>query len=188
MQYGDIYTHFNQKHYRFIGIALPRTLTTIPLSECQLAYDAFDAHTPKGEVLKRDLVFEHKGILLTDKPVPHVIYQALYDNQEVWMREVDEFFGYKLQENGEWVRRFTNRRIECTNPIVPEDDIDGISPFFTKGVTYPLQLVNVETPQETLMVFITEDDEGTIQVLDFFEKTVPMSFIKNQFHMCPTNN
>jgi hypothetical protein len=112
MKIGDFYTHFKEgTEYYFYGIALPKieytSITNLHLKEINLA---FDAHTPKGEEVRRVQLYCINGIMLIDRETPHVVYQSEhnYDTDDVWVREVDDFFGYKVI-NGIYIKRFTRK-------------------------------------------------------------------------------
>lgn len=101
--------HFKQKEYYYCGIALPLSEFIGRKEELTKFIFAYDANTPDGEEVARFQLYVHKGIMLVDKETPHVVYQSEvdYNSEKVWIREVEDFFGYKQKENGELVKRFT---------------------------------------------------------------------------------
>ncbi|MCU5742856.1 hypothetical protein OCC47_16145 [Bacillus cereus] len=108
MKYGDLYTHYKQKEYFFISIALPLNEYRGCLSELRTINLAYDAHTPEGEEPWRVQLYAYKGITFINKDAPHVIYQSEddYETDKVWAREVDEFFGMKNITPFKTVRRY----------------------------------------------------------------------------------
>lgn len=57
-----------------------------------------------------DLFVGKHGVTFVDADLPYVIYQskADYGIDKVWAREVDDFFGYKV-DNGQYVKRFSSK-------------------------------------------------------------------------------
>lgn len=108
MRQGDYYLHFKGNEYYFCGVALPLSEFTGKKSELMKINLAYDAHTPDGEEIIRVQLFVYHGMMLIDRETPHVVYQAQkdYDTDKVWVREVDDFFGYK-DDNGKLIKRFT---------------------------------------------------------------------------------
>ncbi len=108
MKNGDFYLHFKQNEYFYCGIALPLSEYAGSKAELKEINLAYDAHTPDGQEVSHVQLFNHDGIMLIDRETPHVIYQSKvdYDTEKVWAREVENFFGYKEQEN-KLVKRYT---------------------------------------------------------------------------------
>jgi hypothetical protein len=108
MKNGDFYMHCKNTEYFFDSIALPlkgNSHLTRRIKEgmtfCQSARYHENTH---------DLnLYNFDGVTFIDSDVPHVIYQSEkdYDTDKVWAREVDDFFGYKKEKNGQLVKRFT---------------------------------------------------------------------------------
>ncbi|HDR7207583.1 MULTISPECIES: hypothetical protein [Bacillus cereus group] len=108
MQHGDLYMHYKQKEYFFSCIALPFNEFEGRASELEDGGIAFDAHTPEGQEINKVQMFYHKGVTFIDKDKPHVIYQSEddYNTENVWAREVENFFGMVNVTPRKTVRRF----------------------------------------------------------------------------------
>ncbi|MFV0915268.1 DUF1653 domain-containing protein, partial [Enterococcus faecium] len=63
---------------------------------------------PKGQGINKVQMFYHKGVTFIDKDKPHVIYQSEddYNTENVWAREVENFFGMVNVTPRKTVRRF----------------------------------------------------------------------------------
>lgn len=111
MKYGDEYLHFKGNRYRFIGIALPMTDA--------MSEETINSMTYVGEARYHDntrdvSLYVIDGAHFIKSDVPHVIYQSEkdYETDRVWAREVDDFFGYKLTPEGNFVKRFALAQID----------------------------------------------------------------------------
>lgn len=109
MKHGDEYDHFKGGEYFFDGIALPKDDLNINFD---IRRDMRVEKMAKYHDGSRDVkLYSYGGILFIDASVPHVIYQAQTDagTDKVYAREVDDFFGYKIDENGKAIQRFVRR-------------------------------------------------------------------------------
>lgn len=106
MKYGDEYLHFKNNRYRFLGIALP--MRGHNFSEETKRVMAFEGTVKYHENTHDIKLYSIDGAYFIDADVPHVIYQSEkdYETDNAWAREVDDFFGYKLDPHGNFVRRF----------------------------------------------------------------------------------
>lgn len=105
MKRGDIYKHFRGERYVFICIAIPmkdefiRTTNLFPF---------FDAryHEDKHNI---ELYTSSDGVVYINSEVPHVVYHSQKDSkmEKPWVREVDDYFGYKENKDGHLVKRFS---------------------------------------------------------------------------------
>mgnify|MGYP001125179291 CR=1 FL=1 len=111
MRKGDVYVHFKGGEYLFDGIALPITEFVGNKHELKPVCIAHDAHTPKGENIKQVQLYEFNGLMLVDRETAHVVYQVKIGNKKdnFWIREIDDFFGYKEVEKDEYIKRFTKQ-------------------------------------------------------------------------------
>lgn len=104
MRRGDLYQHYKDIEYCFIGIALPLDLVYKPLGE----YRSVRYHENTHDVLLCHL----NEALFIDAVVPHVIYQSR-ETGIMWAREVDDFFGHteiivdEFLGHTDLVKRFT---------------------------------------------------------------------------------
>lgn len=110
MKHGDNYDHFKGGEYFFDCIALPK-------DDLNIDFDIRRSMTPvpaaKYHDGTRDVkLYTYGGITFIDASVPHVIYQSAKDinTTNVYAREVDDFFGYKIHNDGQAVKRFTRRK------------------------------------------------------------------------------
>jgi hypothetical protein len=107
MRYADKYKHCKGGEYFFQGIAFPLRDGNLSFKTVQsldlLGTARYHENTHDVELYGLD------GVMFIDSEYPHVIYQSEkdYDTDRVWAREVDDFFGYKLQENGQLIKRFS---------------------------------------------------------------------------------
>lgn len=109
MKNGDIYKHFKGNEYLYMCIASPIT-EIIQTDKLTYFGKINDAGTAEGEEVNKVTLYEYKGFLLIDKEVPHVIYIPTNKEREIgnaWARRVDDFFGIKVKDDGEKVKRFT---------------------------------------------------------------------------------
>lgn len=101
MKYGDYYNHYKGVEYWFQCIALP-------LNEATDKRKLEENGVARYHENDRDIaLYFNNGTWYVDDDVPHVIYQSEqdYDTEKVWAREVDDFFGYKI-EAGHPIKRF----------------------------------------------------------------------------------
>src|SRR5690606_13907658 len=106
MKYGDEDRHFKGNKYLFLGIALPTNPNELtPSTMKELSYAGKVRYHENTHDLN---IYTLHGIYFTESDVPHVIYQSEkdYETDNAWAREVDNFFGYKLDPHGNFVRRF----------------------------------------------------------------------------------
>ncbi|PTY93007.1 hypothetical protein [Heyndrickxia sporothermodurans] len=106
MKYGDEYRHYKGGHYRFLGIAFP--VKSGELSAETQSYLTRTGTARYHENTHDINLFMIDGAYFIDSDVPHVIYQSEkdYQSDHMWAREVDDFFGYILSPEGNFVRRF----------------------------------------------------------------------------------
>jgi hypothetical protein len=101
MKYGDEYLHFKGNVYMFVTIALPLKETNI---------DTWDRIVHRGthhETLETVTLYYSNGVTYTPLDVPCVVYfNSEFSDNELWVREVEDFFGCKETEDGH-VKRFT---------------------------------------------------------------------------------
>lgn len=109
-KHGDVYDHFKGGEYFFDGIALPK-------DDLNIYFDVrrgmqFEQLAKYHDGTRDVKLYTYGGVTFIDSNVPHVIYQAAadYDTDKVYAREVDDFFGYKIKENGEAIQRFVRRK------------------------------------------------------------------------------
>lgn len=109
MKPADRYTHYKGNLYYFSGIALPLMETTV---ESEIHTLMTLVREVRYHENTHDLsLYMVDGILFIDADKPHVIYFPLKEagEQQVWAREVDDFFGYTHNADGEFVKRFTKQ-------------------------------------------------------------------------------
>lgn len=101
MKQGDLYNHFKGTEYQFKCIALP--LNTVENKEVLKFIGNVRYHEDDKDIK----IYQHNGIWVADYELPLVIYQSElnYGTNEYWAREVDDFFGYKIN-NGKYIKRF----------------------------------------------------------------------------------
>lgn len=100
MLQNDKYNHFKGGHYIFIGIAVPLEHHT------NLDYAPTKSFVAKKEeTLEEMAVYSKDGVLFTENDVFMVVYES-YEDEVRWLRPVDDFFGYKTQEDGSLIKRF----------------------------------------------------------------------------------
>lgn len=110
MKNGDFYNHFKGAEYFFDCIALP--LRSSYLSK-RIHSMMAESGTARYHEDTHDLqLFYLDGVAFIDSDVPHVIYQSEkhYDTDFVYAREVDDFFGYKQDANGKYIKRFVLKK------------------------------------------------------------------------------
>lgn len=103
MKNGDFYNHYKNVEYYFDCIALPLN----DRNKAKLEYIGTTRYHEDTHDI--DLYFhKESGVTFIDADVPHVIYQSEkhYDTNFTYAREVDDFFGYKI-EHGNYIKRFT---------------------------------------------------------------------------------
>lgn len=106
MKHGDKYIHFNGGEYLFESIALPLKDDRIPE---HIKREMVHIGTVRYHENTHDVdLYMVNGVLYIESELPHVIYEAQYNTvAKRWAREMDDFFGYKIKENGEAIKRFT---------------------------------------------------------------------------------
>lgn len=106
MKNGDFYTHYKGGEYWFDCLALPlkdRNLSTRVFNQTIIT------GTARYHENTHDLnLYLYDGITFIDYDLPCVIYQAEkdHDTEFVWAREIDDFFGYKIKDDGSYIKRF----------------------------------------------------------------------------------
>lgn len=108
MKRGDLYHHFKGNDYHFNGIATPLSEFTGEQTELKEVTIAYDAHTPDGEEIREVQLYTYKGLWMVDRDVPHCMYERVSELNKIWIRQPDDFFGYKEKE-GQLIRRFTKQ-------------------------------------------------------------------------------
>lgn len=106
MRYDDTYKHFKGREYRFVSIALPlQGPNTTKLIKDQIVYIG----TARYHEDTHDIALYKLGsILFVDEEIPFVIYKPKDDiTAPYYAREVDNFFGYKVGNQGNYIKRFT---------------------------------------------------------------------------------
>lgn len=107
MKYGDLYNHYKGVEYFFNCIALPMKDSSIRKSDLAKMEHTYNAryHEDTHDIK----IYSSGGATFIDSDVPHVIYQSEkhYGTDYVYAREVDDFFGYKADENNHFVKRFS---------------------------------------------------------------------------------
>lgn len=105
MKRGDIYNHFKGEQYVFVCIAIPMKDELISTTHLAHFLDArYHENTHNIE-----LYTSSDGVLFINSEVPHVVYHTQKDSkmEKPWVREVDDYFGYKENKDGHLVKRFT---------------------------------------------------------------------------------
>lgn len=102
MKKNDQYRHFKGTLYVYQFISLPKEEQTKETKEKMRFVGKVRFHENTHDL---DL-YEYEGIYFIDSDIPHVIYKNT-EVQPLWARPVDDFFGYKRVETGEWTKRFT---------------------------------------------------------------------------------
>lgn len=111
MKFGDRYKHFKGKEYVFLGISQPLSQPNGSIDRSVLSEVGVATNT---ETLDPVILYDIPGIprsgnmvlFFTDTEFPFVIYRRA-DEEKLWARPVDDFFGCKQKEDGSLVKRFT---------------------------------------------------------------------------------
>lgn len=103
MKHGDKYRHFKGAEYTFHGLALP--IEEDNPEEETVRKVKFESNVKHHDSTHSIELYFLDGVLFIDSDVPHVIYVS--KDNTVWAREVDDFFGCKVTEDGTWLKRFT---------------------------------------------------------------------------------
>ena len=112
MKQGEFYHHFRKgTEYCFRSIALPLNEFRGNKDDLVKVNPAQDAHTPSGEPVREIQLYDYQGVTFIERDMPHVIYQSEedYDTDDVWAREVEDFYGYKKMDDGTMVKRFVRQ-------------------------------------------------------------------------------
>jgi hypothetical protein len=100
LRFGDYYKHFKGGEYLFQYITYPIDMSHT-IGELNYVLTAKHADNPEEEVK----IFEKDGVFFSDRYHYMVLYKRISDNS-LWVRRVDDFFGYKKHEDGSLEKRF----------------------------------------------------------------------------------
>lgn len=105
MRPNDIYHHYKNKPYTFVGIAQPRSLLENASNAKWIASVRHHENTHSLEL------YEDNGLLFIEASDPFVIYRSKDQNGATltWAREIDDFFGTVTLDDGSTVRRFARK-------------------------------------------------------------------------------
>lgn len=103
MKQHDVYKHFNGTLYKYVGVAIgKRSQFDYVCNQREMKLIG----TARHHDTLRDLnIYEYNNIRFIDSLDAHVIYYNAEQNI-TWARPVDDFFGYKVQKDGQSVKRF----------------------------------------------------------------------------------
>lgn len=114
MKKGQEYKHFKGGQYIFLGITIPLKATECSFEKSHLKRVGRAMHSESQESIT---LFDYfglpesggAGLIFSDTDVPYVLYQNIKDveGEKLWLRQVEDFFGYKEFGSGEMVRRFS---------------------------------------------------------------------------------
>ncbi|MFF2531358.1 hypothetical protein ACFVS2_20860 [Brevibacillus sp. NPDC058079] len=104
MRMGNQYKHFKGGQYLFQYICYP-----IDMSKTmeEATYVLTAKHADTQEEVK---IFEKNGVYFTDCCLYMVLYKRISD-ASLWVRQVDDFFGYKEHEDGRFEKRFVLQNV-----------------------------------------------------------------------------
>lgn len=109
MEQQFIFKHYKGAEYQQLGIALPLRNSTLPLALMEQLEEDFDS--PRYHENTHDVLLKRfDGRFFIDSEVPCVIYESVETGKK-WAREVDDFYGFTQNEEGQWVKRFELNRV-----------------------------------------------------------------------------
>jgi hypothetical protein len=131
MKYGDFYEHSKGGGYFFKCIALP-----IENRDKLELVGVARYHENDRDI---NLYQSENKVLFLDSELPHVIYQSEsdYKTDKYWVREVDDFFGYKEDK----IKRFT--LIKDIN-IYEEQNNENVLEFSDEELEEAVRKINKE--------------------------------------------
>jgi len=111
MKFGDRYKHFKGKEYVFLGISQPISQSDVSIDRSVLSKVRVATNTETlGPVILYDIPnIPRSGnmvLFFTYTNFSFVIYRRV-DEEKLWARPVDDFFGYKQKRRCSLVKRFT---------------------------------------------------------------------------------
>lgn len=105
MRFKDRYKHYKGGEYLFQYICYPMSMSHCAGS-LEFVITAKNANTDPLEDVR---IYHKDGVYFADCKDYVVLYKRISD-QSVWVREVDDFFGYKEHEDERMEKRFVLQR------------------------------------------------------------------------------
>lgn len=102
MKKGSVYRHYKGGIYTYMGIVVPKTDNHMHAKVTSHNLDAIHTTTDKDLDITRA---RFTRAYLADIEEPGVLYKSTKDGQ-LWVRPVDEFFGWVLEDGYPSIQRF----------------------------------------------------------------------------------
>jgi len=102
MKKGDVYRHYKGGIYTYMGIAVPQTENHDQADITGYALTA--KHTETAQIVNITRALFTRACI-SDLDHPTVLYKDTKDGQ-LWVRPVDEFFGWVLEDGYPSIQRF----------------------------------------------------------------------------------
>jgi len=102
MKKGDVYRHYKGGIYTYFGIAVPKAENH---KHADLTVGGLPAKYEETEETLFLIRARFTRAYITDVDVPCVVYKDTKDGQ-LWLRPVDSFFGYMLEDGEPGLKRF----------------------------------------------------------------------------------